>query len=316
MKKKTLKAIISLVSSVIMVNSALCVNTFAVDTSRSWRYGMGDVLEDNDKQQANDMNKLKQYILAIDNLSSTQLMSADVNVDNNVTSADLLIMKKCVLATNGYDDESIDSMHVAISNSSNVVLQNMRDVIGAYIYKYKTSGWGYDANSSSRNYTINNKQYNNCRTDCSCAVTLALISAGVLNQTKLNNYGLGYPNTATLINSFSTVQRCVNSGYKLTLIELVPNNTIIYPGDIVIYPKDASHEGHTSVVISNNNFGEIPTSLSSGNGTNISVYGSGGDFASVHSHRLMPEFETIDLTSDGKTQSVRPYKYIIRVSKS
>lgn len=319
-KKVFMKIFTSLMSSVVMINSTLCFNSFAVETNRSWRYGMGDVLEDNDRQSANDLNTLKKYVLTMIDLSDTQLKSADVKIDFNVNAADLLFMKKDILGICGYDDESIDDMQVAISNSDNPILMNMRDVIGEFMYEYHKKGWKYwDASTSEENdddevfgrkYIINGESYSGCRTDCSTAVSLTLLYSGILDKDELNNNGLSaYLSTSELINKFSIIQNCVNEGYKLSLIDLVPNVTYIQPGDILLY------SGHTSVVISTTQFDLIPTNLSGGISDNVAVYSAGGDFTAVHNHRLMPERETIDLNSSGNTQGIRPYRYIIRVSR-
>lgn len=313
-KKFLLKRFLpTLFSSIIFINSSLCLNASAVETYRSWRYGMGDVFEDNDRQDGKDLMSLKKHILGSELLSSTtKLNSADVKIDFKVNGADLLTMQKCIIGNSGYNDTAIDDLHVAISNCDSDILKNMRDIIGAFMYKHHEEGWVYDANNSKYTFNINGETFENCRIDCSTAVSLALLMSGVLNPDKLNLNKLSkYLNTTDLVKNFSIIKNCTNPGYELDLISLVPNATFIQPGDILVYPN-----GHTAVVVSTTAYDMMPTSLSSGNSANVSVYSAGGDFTAVHNYRLRPESETIDQGSSGNAQGIRPYKFIIRVSKT
>lgn len=309
---KLKKRILSfLVSSVVMCSFIPNVNTFAVETNRSYRYGIGDVVEDDDMLKSNDQLLLKKYLLGTSNLSSSQKKTADVKMDGKVNSNDLLMTQKCLLGTSGYDDEAIDSLHVAISNSGNTILKNMRDVIGEFMYKYTYNGYGYEQDTS-RNYTINGQTFTGCRTDCSTAVCLALYMSGVLNKGEIEKIiGNTYLTTSQMVNRFNEVKQCTNSGYSISLINITLNATFLYPGDILVYPN-----GHTSVLVSTTTLGGMPSGLYANNGANIVVYGAGGDFATVHSHRLKPEVEKIDQSSSGNSQGIRPYTHIIRVTRT
>lgn len=304
--KKLIKRILSGIVALTMVNTALCINVSAVDINRSYRYSIGDIAEDDDSLRTSDILPLQKYLTGEISLSSTQLKTADVNTDKRVTVADLLMVKKCLLGDTNYDEGSINSLHAKISSSNSIVLSHMRDVIGEFIYEYVHKGYEYNQ-QVSRNYTINGQSFSNCRTDCSTAVMLALYSSGVLDEDKVNKtIKIKYLNTGSMISRFDELKRCTKSGYTLTLIK-INNNTVIYPGDILVY------DGHTSVVVSTNpNDDGMPYELTASASSNVAVYGAGGDFAEVHKHRLSPELETINQSSSG--EGIRPYKYIIRVN--
>lgn len=306
MKKiKIKKRILSMIISAVFVcNLSIGVNSSAVETYRSYRHGLGDVVEDG-SLKSNDMLMLKKYLLGQVDLSATQLKTANIQFSAGdgakINSADLSLLKKCLLNNCGYPENSISSLHRAISNSDNIVLKNMRDVIGEFMYEYSRKDWQY-TQPTSRTYTINGQEFTGCRTDCSTAVSLALYMSGVLNETKLNINKLPrYLTTDQIIDNFDAISNCVNSGYSLNLLKLNKGSTLIQPGDILIY------KGHTSVVVSCIQSMDMPTDLTYGKYSNVAVYGAGGDFGDVHKHRLSPEIETIGTD--------RPYQYIIRVSR-
>lgn len=317
MKKiKIKKRILSMIISAVFVcNLSIGVNSFAVETYRSYRHGLGDVVEDG-SLKSNDMLMLKKYLLGQVDLSATQLKTANIQFSAGdgakINSADLSLLKKCLLNNCGYPENSISSLHRAISNSDNIVLKNMRDVIGEFMYEYSRKDWQYDFDvDCGRTYTINGQEFTGCRTDCSTAVSVALYSSGVLNMEQVGTKcSQTYLSTGQLISEFDILKGCVNDGYSMSLISIVPNVTFIQPGDILVYPG-----GHTSVVVSTNSVLGMPSSLEFNNSVYLAVYSAGGDFGEVHRHRLKPEIEQINQSSSGNNQGVRPYTYIIRVSR-